>query len=266
LISKTVFKDGNSDNNSILVIRDLTEIKHLEEQIYKRDHLSAIGQLASGIAHEILNPLNTISTIIQQLGKDFEPKENRFEYNKLAKLVYSEVCRINNTIQGFLNYACTNFIRPQLFRLSNFVSLISKGYQPSLMENKINFNIDQKWDGEVYWDQEKMRHVFMNLIQNSIDVLMPGGNITIGVIEIGEKQLEINIHDSGPGIPKAIRSKIFNLYFTTKPEAKGIGLSIAQKIIYEHGGDIFLDQSEMQGTTFIMHIPKKIELLDIGSL
>ena len=105
LISKTVFKDRNSEDNSILVIRDLTEIKRLEEQIYKRDHLIAIGQLASGIAHEILNPLNTISTIIQQLWKDFEPKENRQEYDNLANLVYNEVLRINNTIQGFLNYA-----------------------------------------------------------------------------------------------------------------------------------------------------------------
>jgi signal transduction histidine kinase len=266
LISKTVFKDGNSKDNSILVIRDLTEIKRLEEQIYKRDHLSAIGQLASGIAHEILNPLNTISTIIQQLWKDFEPKENRLEYDKLANLVYNEVRRINNTIQGFLNYACTNFIRPQFFRLSSLINLLSKEYQLLLKESELHLTIDQAWDGEVYWDQEKMRHVFMNLIQNAIDVLMPNGEITIGVLEIDEKELEIIIHDNGPGIPEGIRSKIFNLYFTTKPDARGIGLSSAQQIIYEHGGTIFLNQSEDPGTTFILQMPKKTEILERGSL
>jgi signal transduction histidine kinase len=126
-----------------------------------------------------------------------------------------------------------------------------------LKENEIHLIIDQTWDGEVCWDQEKMRHVFMNLIQNAIDVLTSKGEITIGVIEIDEKELEISIHDSGPGISEEIRSKIFNLYFTTKPEAKGIGLSSAQRIIYEHGGTIFLDNSAGPGTTFILQMPKK---------
>ena len=106
----------------------------------------------------------------------------------------------------------------------------------------------------------------MNLIQNAIDVLTPKGEITIGVIEINENELEISIHDNGPGICEKIRSKIFNLYFTTKPEAKGIGLSSVQRIIFEHGGTIFLDHSEVPGTTFILQMPKKTEAQLKGSL
>lgn len=257
-ISKTVFKDDNGEDNAILVVRDLTKIKRMEEQIHKKEYLKAIGQLASGMAHEIRNPLNTISTIIQQMERDFEPKKNRSEYYQLAGLMYSEVQCINEKVRTFLNFANSGPLRPQLFRLSYFINLLSQGHQSLLMERQVQLAVDQLWDGEVYWDQEKMRNALMNLIQNSIDVLHPNGRITISVHEMDTHIVEIVVHDNGPGIPAEIRSKIFHLFFTTKSKAKGIGLSTVQQIVYEHEGTIFLDHSEVPGTTFVLQMPKKI--------
>ena len=88
LISKTDFSDENDELNTIYVIRDLTDQRLLEEQIKRKERLTAMGELASGVAHEIRNPLNTIGTIAQQLNKDFEPNDNSDEYNQLTQLVY----------------------------------------------------------------------------------------------------------------------------------------------------------------------------------
>ncbi|NIQ09775.1 MAG: PAS domain-containing sensor histidine kinase, partial [Gammaproteobacteria bacterium] len=87
LISKTNFADENGVENTVLVIRDLTEQKQLEEQVQRKERLSAMGELASGVAHEIRNPLNTIGMIIQQLDSDFQPDGDREEYHKLNQLV-----------------------------------------------------------------------------------------------------------------------------------------------------------------------------------
>ena len=259
LVSKTVFTDQYDQENTILVLRDLTDLKRLEEQIQHEEHNAAIVQLASTVAHEIRNPLNTISTIIQQMGKDFEPKENTEEYHQLASLVFTEVQRINKTVKGFLNFAQLNPIKPQFFRLSDLINHISREYRAFLKKTGSRLNIDMIWDGEVYWDRQQMQQVLMNLIQNAIDELNGDGEISMTVFGADERELEIHLHDTGAGIPPNMQSKIFNLYFTTKTRGTGIGLSIVRRIVYEHGGTISVESIEGQGSTFILRMPRKTE-------
>jgi two-component system sensor histidine kinase HydH len=261
LVSKSAFYDQNNNENIILVIRDLTEQKSLEAQVQRTEHLSAMGELASGVAHEIRNPLNAIGTIIQQLDKDFEPESNREEYHQLARLVYKEVRRINETVQDFLRFARPEPFQPQLFQLSDLMDHLFRQYQPLTTVQHLQFTLDQTWDGEVFWDRRQMHQVLINLMQNGLDVLSANGKILIKVADINEKELEIRVHDTGPGIPANIRSKIFNLYFTTKAKGTGIGLSIVQRIIYEHGGIISVESAENLGTTFILRMPKRTYVL-----
>ncbi|MBN2374538.1 PAS domain S-box protein [bacterium] len=258
LVSKTVFSDRNEKENSILVLHDITEMKRLEEQIQHKEHLTELGQLAASIAHEIRNPLNTISTIIQQLGKDFKPKENNSEYQEFVDLIHQEALRINKSIQGFLHFARLNPIQPRSFLLSDLFLNLSRQFESLLSKHKIVLSIEHAWDGNVYWDYQQILQVFVNLLNNAIDVLTPHGIITIKVAVVDKEELEIMVHDTGPGIPPEIQPKIFNLYFTTKPKGTGIGLSIVQRIIYEHGGMISVETAEGRGTTFIMRMPKGI--------
>lgn len=257
-VSKSAFYDQNNNENTILVIRDLTEQKSLEAQIQRTERLIAMGELASGVAHEIRNPLNTIGTIIQQLDKDFEPKCKSAEYHQLARLVYKEVRRINETVQDFLRFARPEPIQPQSFQLSDLINHLFQQYQSLLTKQQLQFTLDLTWDGEVSWDHRQMHQVLINLIQNALDVLSAHGKISIRVVDINEKELEIRVHDTGPGIPADIRSKIFNLYFTTKAKGTGVGLSIVQRIVYEHGGIISVESAENRGTTFILRMPKKL--------
>ncbi|HES58857.1 MAG TPA: GHKL domain-containing protein [Caldithrix sp.] len=255
LVSKSFFEDGEGNTNIILVIRDLTEQKQLEAQLERKHRLTAMGELASSVAHEIRNPLNTIGTIVQQLNKDFEPKNNPEEYHELAELVHSEVKRINDTVQDFLRFARPEPIETAEFSLTDFFNQLQKQYHSMLKGAKISLNIISEGDYVVKWDERKMKQVFINLLQNSIEAIGKNGKIVILISQIPNNKIEIRFSDNGPGLNPAIHDKIFNLYFTTKAKGTGIGLSIVQRIIYEHNGIINLDISSEKGAAFLIILP-----------
>ena len=254
LISRNHFLDENNGKNFVVVIKDLTELKELEEQVTRKEQLLAMGELASGVAHEIRNPLNTIATIIQQLNKDFKPVSESDEYYSLTKLVHKEVQRINDSIKNFLNFARPEPVKYSVFTLSELMNEIKHLYQNHLTNKNISFNINQEWDGQVNWDKDKIKQVFINLIKNSEDSIESNGKIDINISQV-KGNILITLSDSGNGISKENLSKIFNLYFTTKSEGSGIGLSIIQRIITEHNGIISVDSKLNVGTTFNIKIP-----------
>ncbi|MBN2570997.1 MAG: PAS domain S-box protein [Ignavibacteriales bacterium] len=256
LISKAYFTGDDNFQNLVLVISDLTDQRKLETQIQRQERMTAMGQLASGVAHEIRNPLNAIGTITQQLNKDFLPMDNVQEYKNLTSLVYKEVKRINETIQNFLKFARPEKINPTQFKLSELLKDLNHQYQKILNQKKIEFIIQQNWDGEVCWDREQIYQALINLIENAIDAIIEKGNIKLIVLDKDIENLILRIIDSGKGIEKELLPKIFNLYFTTKAEGTGIGLAIVQKIIYEHNGIISVESDIGKGTTFIIELPK----------
>jgi len=254
LVSKSEFIDENENENFVLVIKDLTEIRDLEKQIARNEQLKAMGELASGVAHEIRNPLNTIGTIVQQLDKDFNPMENKEEYHSLSRLVYKEVRRINVTIQNFLRFSKPEPIQKEKFQLSELMRNIEKQYYSLLKEKSITLVATQKWDGEVNWDRNQMKQVLMNLIQNAAEAINNSGDIKIE-IRNEENLVLLNISDNGIGMPKENLERIFNLYFTTKASGTGIGLSIIQRIVHEHDGIISVESEENVGATFKIRLP-----------
>ena len=261
LISKSRFYDSQEVENIILVCRDLTDQKKLEEQIERKNRLTAMGELASGVAHEIRNPLNTIGTIIQQLDKDFEPNQEQKEYHQLAALVSAEVKRINETVQDFLRFARPEPIRPRAFKITTLIEQIHKQFIFMLQEREIDLNLNLAWKGTVFWDENQIRQVLINIIQNAGEAIEEKGTIDLTVTSPADQQIEIRIKDNGPGMSEKIRSNIFNLYFTTKAKGTGIGLSVVQRIIYEHGGMISVNSAPGKGTTFDIQLPTRFHQL-----
>ncbi len=259
LISKSGFTTEEGKSNTILVIKDLTEQKLLQEKIQRKERLVAMGELASGVAHEVRNPLNTIGTIVQQLGKDFEPTTNKEEFASLTKLVYKEVKRINETVQGFLKFAKPQPIKPSEFNLSKLIEQIKNQYEPMLKGKSVDLIIEQTWTGNVVWDKNQIKQVLINLIQNAYEAIENKGKIKILINLKQNNLIEIKITDNGKGIPEHILNNIFNLYFTTKAKGTGIGLSIVQQIIFEHNGTISVNSKEGNGTTFTLDLPKVIK-------
>ncbi len=257
LVSKTGFKDENGLENSILVLRDLTEIRLLEDQLNRKERITAMGELAAGVAHEIRNPLNSISTIIQQLDRDFEPVSDSDDYHELAQIVVSEVKRIDRTVQDFLQFTSPSSLNLQTLYLRDLLHQIELQFSRLLTQSNITLSIKTDWDGPVTWDLEKVKQVFVNLIKNAIDALDSRENaaISIQTRKTTAEAIEIVIADSGPGIPEDIIKRIFNLYFTTKSSGTGIGLSIVQKIIDMHGGTIQVHSEKNNGTRFTITLP-----------
>jgi signal transduction histidine kinase len=214
--------------------------------VENKERLSAMGQLASGVAHEIRNPLNTISTIVQQLDKDFEPVKQNQEYHQLAGLVYKEVRRINDTIERFLKFS------------SDLLEQVKLQYQALLESKNIKFRLELNWNKMVTWDHQQMKQVFINLIQNALEAIETGGLISISTNAAGNDEVEITVFNDGPEIPESIKSKIFNLYFTTKARGTGIGLSIVQRIILEHDGIISVENQPEPGTSFCIRMPVQV--------
>lgn len=258
-ISQSRYRNAAGEEMMILVIRDLTEFKRLEAQIQRRERLTAMGQLASGVAHEIRNPLNAIGTVVQQLDRDFEVREGSEDYHKLARLVYQEVKRIDKTIADFLRFARPEPLRPETFPVRELFDQLRAQFQPLFEAQNIRLIMDVKWQGEVHWDRHKIYQVLINLIKNSQEALSDGGEMTVSLQKLSERELEIVVMDNGPGIPKDMLSKIFNLYFTTKARGTGVGLAIVQRIIDQHGGTISVESREGEGTTFIIRLPVKTE-------
>ncbi len=255
-VSKSEFIDENKEINKIIVVRDLTERKELEKQVERSERLTAMGELASSVAHEIRNPLNTIGTITQQLGKDFLPKENENEFKSLTQLVYKEVRRINEIIENFLKFARPKPIKAENFITSEIFEQVKKQYEHLLNKKGIKLVVKENFIGRVYWDKTQIQQALMNLMENAIDSINNNGSISITVKETDEHRIVIIFEDNGKGISKEDLKKIFNLYFTTKDKGSGIGLSIVQKVISEHNGVIIVNSEVGKGTTFTIYLPK----------
>ena len=192
---------------------------------------------------------------MQQLDKDFEPLENKEEYHKLAKIVYKEVRRMNETVVNFLRFSKPEPIVKNKFKLSELINSIETQYKSLLKEKSIELIIKQEWDGEVNWDNDKIKQVIVNLIQNSIEAMENGGEIKIKIFN-NKSSIVIEVSDTGNGISTENIQRIFNLYYTTKATGTGIGLGIIQRIVNEHDGIVTVKSEVNNGTLFIITIPQ----------
>ncbi|MGD9486955.1 MAG: PAS domain-containing sensor histidine kinase [Calditrichaceae bacterium] len=258
-LARSSVKDHNGDDlTMILVIRDLTEQRLLEEQIKQKEKLSAMGKLASGVAHEIRNPLNAISTIVQQFDIDFEPKENSDEYHSLAKLVGNEVRRLNEIINQFVEFA-----RPKkpAFHECKANALFDEILQLTRKEAAAkNIEVEAFIDdiGIVVWDGDQIKQSLLNLTKNAVESFAGEGLIRI-TVKNQKDIVKIKIEDNGEGISEENLNKMFDLYFTTKQSGTGLGLSIVHRIITDHKGTISAESKSGQGTAFYVQLPKIAE-------
>lgn len=238
----------------IAVIKDITEEKILEEAAKRNEKLSAMGQLASGVAHEIRNPINAIGMIAQRLNKEFTPVTNENEYQKITELLKNEVIRINKIITQFLNYAKPLELKISLQNSGSFFEEIYQLFLPQANQRQIRF-IKQGDDNlTVKFDADLIKQALMNIIQNAFDAVSENGQVKINYYK-SYNNFVIEISDNGKGIPEDQQKKIFDLYFTTKKDGNGLGLSIAQKIIHQHNGVISVSSKQNLGTTFKIILP-----------
>ena len=225
-----------------------------EAQIERADRLASLGELASGIAHEIKNPLAGISAAIQVLSCSFPASDPRREViNEILK----QVERLNKTVRDFLSFARP--VEPQRLRhdlnevVKKALFLIRKQAENQKVEIKEEYSSQLP---AVLIDAEQIQQVLLNILLNAVQAVPQGGQITV-VTSGSEKSRFINVkvRDTGKGIPPENLKKIFEPFFTTKHQGTGLGLSICRRIVEKHGGKILVESEVGKGTTFTVTLP-----------
>ena len=236
------------------VLRDLSQQRAMQRVINRQEKLSAMGELASGVAHEIRNPLNAIGVLAQRLDMEFSPTADEGEYRQLVRSVVSEVYRVNAIVQRFLKFARPAQLMMVKSNLDDFMIAYCPILQGEADAKGVRFTLHTGSGATVLLDREQMQQAILNIVQNGIEATDPGGVMTIALF-CREERAIIEITDTGRGIPEKERSLIFNLYYTTKEDGTGMGLSIANQIVQSHGGIIEIAGREPQGTCFRILLP-----------
>jgi signal transduction histidine kinase len=245
------------------MVGKLRERENLEKRLYEAEHLSKVGQLASGIAHEIRNPLNYISLAIDHLKSEMLPLcgDRQAELASLTDKIKEEVRRVNFMVVNFMNYG-----RPLKLRIGPlfYPELIAKALpllQDKLTEQRIEVVSELAPDlPPMHADRELLRNCLFNFITNGAQAMPDGGTVTLGASYDREAEVfRLTFTDQGEGIAADDIPKIFQPYFTTKEAGIGLGLAITERIIREHGGEILVDSCLGKGTVFTVILPTKIQ-------
>ncbi len=235
LASVVVLEADRSFAGEVLLIGDLTAMKHLEKELQRNERLAALGKMAAGVAHELRNPLSSIKGLAVVLQAGFAVPSKEAE---TADILVKEVERLNRSIGELLDYA-----RPEKLRLESASIPEIIGKTVSLVEGDaqsygIAIHLDPADDlPQVPVDIDKMNQVFLNLLLNAIQAMEHGGELTVRT-ELSEQIMVIIVRDTGVGIPPENLSRIFDPYFTTKNDGTGLGLALSSKIVEEHGGHL----------------------------
>ena len=251
----------------IVIFRDLTNLNKIQEEILRMDRLVSLGKLASGIAHELRNPLAGIKTTAQALGEELSTDDPRREYlNRITK----EIDRLNELLKTFFSFAKPQALNLVHCNIKDIINEIIPFLIKEIAEKGIRFvETYPPQLPKIKVDKNQMHQVFLNLFLNAIQAMPNGGELKIEVnpeissLQDGPKKkfIKIIVSDTGTGIPSNIVQKIFDPFFTTKPRGIGLGLSITYQIIKKHGGTIKVESQLERGTSFMITLPETLENL-----
>jgi PAS domain S-box-containing protein len=272
--SRLLDSQGQSEG-TIIIFRDLSDVRAIREEIRRKDRLAAIGEVAAGVAHEIRNPLFGISSVAQILMS-----EVRFDavHQELLTAMQAEIKRLNSLVEDLLDYGRPAMLQRAPYDLEQIWDEILGLAREELAEAKLTVIRDVAPGlPRASVDENKMRQVFLNLLRNAIQATPPDGRITVRIhraqrsdlserlqraqaLNAGDgpfsrEYLVIAVSDTGIGIPAADLDRVFDLFFTTKSAGSGLGLAICRRIIEDHGGAIGVESQTQVGSTFTMALP-----------
>jgi signal transduction histidine kinase len=256
-LTASLLKDNVDVVRGIIVtFQDITRMVQMEEEMRRQERLATIGSLAAGIAHEIRNPLASLSGSIQILKEDLHLEG---ESRQLMDIVLRETDRLNTIITEFLDYAKPKTIQNDIVCLSELAQETAGLFQNSLgSRHEIHLMAEIEPSLSVRGDGQRLRQVFWNLLINSGQAITGAGTISMkvhGTTSSGVDQVLIRIADTGIGIPTKLLGKIFDPFFTTKTDGTGLGLAIVHRIVEDHGGSIDVKSEEGSGTAFTIFLP-----------
>ncbi|MBI4590812.1 MAG: PAS domain S-box protein [Candidatus Rokubacteria bacterium] len=254
-ISFWPIRSGGGELAGIIgVFQDLSSIKQMEERMRQADRLATIGRLAANIAHEIRNPLASLSGAIEVLSRELP----RGDHDRLVQIVLRESDRLNHIVKEFLEYARPAPLHPLAVNVGEVLDEVLL-----LLEHRslpADLKVRRDYDGSVsaLLDPQQFRQAIWNLCINAVEAMPEGGELRIGagiVTQRNVSRLEVWIADTGSGIDPESLPHIFEPFFSTKPGGSGIGLAQVHRVIQDHGGDVEVRSVPGAGTTVTLRLP-----------
>ncbi len=234
------------------------ELERRQDQLVQSKKLSSIGTLTAGVAHQLNNPLNNISTSCQIVIAELATADSEF-LQRMLKNIDQETLRARDVVKGLLEFSRVQEFALRLSHLSDVVKRSVRLVQSQIAAD-ISVLVKIPEDLMFPMDTQRMQEVFLNLIINAAQAIKGSGRITITAWEDeSTDEVIIDVHDTGPGIPEEIQGQLFDPFYTTKEEGQGtgLGLSVVYGIIQKHQGNITVESNQGKGTSFLIRLPKK---------
>jgi two-component system sporulation sensor kinase A len=256
--SNTFLQNEKHEITGVLGIGiDITELKNLEKQFLQAERWATIGKMAAKVAHEIRNPLSSISLNVELLEDEIDNfhSANTHEAKALLKAMTAEIDRVSALTEEYLQFSRLPQITLTRGSLEEAVEEVVAFMRHELGQKKIEPEVRlEKSFPELLIDRVQIRRVLLNIMRNAMEAMPKGGKLKIRMEE-NEHRAVLHIADTGMGIPAETINKIFDPFFTTKDFGTGLGLAIVQQIIDEHGGQITCTSKLGEGTTFSIALP-----------
>jgi two-component system sensor histidine kinase HydH len=254
-VSATLLNDENGHQlGYVLLIRDLSEIRALRKEITRNQRLASVGRLAAGVAHEIRNPLSSIKGFATYFKERYQEKPDD---QQIANMMIQEVDRLNRVVGQLLEFARPIKISKKSISLTGLIENSLKLIEKQAAEK--NIQIETRFLSQVntvFADPDRVNQVLLNLYLNAVESMEAGGRLRV-VISNSKRNdaIEIKVSDNGTGMGKEDLAHIFDPYFTTKASGTGLGLAIVHNILEAHGGEIKVESTPGQGSSFTILLP-----------
>ncbi len=262
----------------VLVLRDLTQVRRMQQELRRNERLATLGQLAAGVAHEIRNPLAGIGTSAQVLMRRFEPRDERARF---VKVILDEVARLDRIVTSLLQYARPRTPELSARALAPCIDRVLEFSAESLTQAGVRVEVEVTPRlAPVYIDADLVTQVLLNVTLNAVQAMPRGGTVRYEVRRVRRRRpargpgrrnsdaraaarpradwiefQQIRVIDTGTGMSKGVLAKLFHPFFSTKPRGTGLGMAISQTIMQEHGGVIEVTSREGHGTTVLLLFP-----------
>ncbi len=250
---------GQPEKQYILLLQNVTELRNLEFELQQKETLAAVGQLAAGIAHEIRNPLASMSGSIQLLQSNV--KTVTADEGKLFKIILKEIDRLNNLITEFLDFVRPNVRIEDPIPINTLLKEVGESVKLNERLNrevKVTYNL--RAEKLIYGNHDKLKQALLNLLINAYqamnDTLHP--EIIVESYDTEDQRVVALIQDNGSGISKDNMRRLFQPFHTTKANGTGLGLAITRKIVESHGGEIKVESEMGRGTRFAVIFPTQL--------
>ncbi len=244
---------------TVVHVTDITENALIEDRMRRMERYMGLGSLAVGLQHEIRNPLSALSLHIQLLREKLDGSAaGQGEVAELLDVLQQETARINAVLDGFGNYASMQPNSRSPVNIPVLIERLARLLRPQASQHnvEIELSLPNTSARMVHGDTVRLEQMLLNLALNGLAAMPDGGRLSIR-FTTDDEGVQIEVADTGQGVPTTVQSRIFDPYFTTRPQGTGMGLPVSDKIVRQHGGNIDFT-SNSSGTTFIISLPWEV--------